>query len=384
MPRPPNWPALLIDGTRVRKSPFFEATRRYGCKAFDVYNHMYIPDEYGDPVEEYWHLVKHVTLWDVAVERVVEISGPDATRFTDMLTCRDLSKCKVGQGRYMLVLAPDGGIVNDPVLMRLEENRWWMALADSDAGLYALGVSLNAGMKVKVSYPEAYPVQVQGPKSRDVVRALFGDRVLDLGYYRTMQAQVEGIPVLVARTGWTAELGYEIYLLDGSRGDDLWERIMEAGKPHSIRPTGPSDLRRMEAGIFNYGSDMTLENNPYEVTGLERLVEDKRADYVGKEALRRIEAEGVRRKLVGIEIGGDPLPERPDDFWPVLVEGRTGGRVTNAVHSPRLRKNIGYAWVPVDRSQTGSRLEIDAPFGRLAASVVPMPFLDPKKDIPRS
>ena len=275
-------------GPWYRRSPFFEATLRAGCSAYDVYQHMYHPNTYGDPLEEYWSLINDVTLWDVSVERIVEITGPDATAFTNMLTCRDLTKCAVKQGKYMLVTAEDGGIVNDPVLLRVEENRWWLALADSDAGLYAMGVAVNSGMDVHVGHPEVYPVQVQGPKAKDVMRDLFGDWVLDMKYYWCDEADLDGIPVVISRTGWTAVVGYEIYLRDPSRGDDLWERILDAGKPYDIRVTPSSDPRRIEAGIFDWGSDFGLETNPFEVTGLERLVEQQEADYIGKEALERI------------------------------------------------------------------------------------------------
>ena len=225
-----------------------------------------------------------------------------------MLTCRDLTKCAVGQGKYVLITAEDGGIVNDPVLLRVEENRWWLALADSDAGLWARGVATHAGMDVTVREPEVYPVQVQGPKSKDVMRTLFGDAVLDIKYYWTMTTELDGIPVVISRTGWTGEVGYEIYLRDPSRGGDLWDRIMEAGKPHEIRPIAPCEARRIEAGIFNYGSDMTIANNPFEVMGLERLVEPQDADYIGKAALEEIRGAGVSRKLVGIEVAGEALP----------------------------------------------------------------------------
>jgi aminomethyltransferase len=377
-------PLLFIDGTRVRKSPYWEATERYGCQSYDIYNHMYIPGWFTDPLDEYWHLVDHVALWDVAAERCLEITGPDAHRFTNMLTPRDLDRCAVGQGKYVVLTDENGGIINDPVLLRLGENHYWLALADSDALLWAKGVALNAGMDVEIREADAWPVQVQGPKSRDVMRALVGDAILEVRYYWTMQTEIDGIPVLISRTGWSGELGYEIYLREASRGADLWERIMEAGRPFNIRPTGPNDVRRMEAGIFNYGADMTLENNPLEVTGLERMVEDKEADYIGKEALRRIKAEGVKRKLVGIELGGDPLTAACQDPWPVLRDGRTVGRVTNAVHSPRLAKNIGYAWVPIELADLDTELAVETPVGLRPARVVPLPFLDPKKEIPRS
>ena len=293
-----NW------GPWYRRSPYFEATLRAGCSAYDVYQHMYHPNTYGDPAEEYWALVNDVTLWDVSVERIVEITGPDASAFTNLLTCRDLTTCAVKQGKYVLITAPDGGIVNDPVLLRLEEDRWWLALADSDAGLYAMGVAVNSGLDVQVGHPDVYPVQVQGPKAKATMRDLFGDWILDMKYYWCDEADLDGIPVVISRTGWTAVVGYEIYLRDPSRGDDLWERILDAGEPHDIRVTPSSDIRRMEAGIYDWGSDFGLETNPFEVTGLERLVEEQDADYVGKDALERIRREGVTRKLVGIEIDG--------------------------------------------------------------------------------
>lgn len=383
--RPGATPLLFIDGTRVRKSPYWEATERYGCQSYDIYNHMLIPGWYTDLVEEYWHIVTHVALWDVAVERCLEITGPDAHRFTNTLTPRNLDRCAVGQARYVVLTDERGGIINDPVLLRLGENHYWLALADSDALLWAKGVALCSRMDVHVAEAAAWPLQVQGPRSRDVMRALVGDAILDLRYYWTMQTEIDGIPVVISRTGWTGELGYEVYLRgDPSLGVALWERIMQAGEPYGIRPTGPSDIRRMEPGIFNYGADMTLEHTPLEVTGLERMVEDKAADYIGKEALLRQRAEGVGRKLVGIEVGGEPITVPCLDRWPVLSEDTAVGDVTNVVHSPRLGKNIGYAWVPIELAAVGSRLEVETPVGTRPAEVVPLPFYDPDKAIPRA
>ena len=373
----------LYFGPWYRKGPFFEKTLAAGCSAYDIYNHMYLPGYYGDPVEEYWALLNGVTIWDVAVERIVEITGPDASAFTNMLTCRDLTRCAVGQGKYVLITAEDGGIINDPVLLRLEEDCWWLALADSDAGLWARGVAVASGMAVTVREPDVYPVQVQGPRSREVIRALFGDGIADLRYYWTAQADLDGIPVVVSRTGWTGEVGYEVYLRDPARGGDLWDRIMEAGRPYDIRPIAPCEARRIEAGIFNYRSDMTLENNPFEVTGLERLVDlDKDEEFIGREALREIAAAGPRRKLVGIEIEGESLPFELAEPWPVRQESETIGRVTDAIWSPRLARNIGYAWVPIELASTGTELQVETPSGPQRARVAALPFIDPKKRIP--
>ncbi|HET7870545.1 MAG TPA: glycine cleavage T C-terminal barrel domain-containing protein [Actinomycetota bacterium] len=366
-----------------RKSPYWERTVEAGCKSWDLYNHMSIPTFYDDDEQEYWHLLKHVTLWDVAVERQVEITGPDAAAFAQLLTCRDLSRCEVGQCKYAPLIAPDGGIVNDPILLRLGQDRFWLSLADSDALLYSKGVQALAGLEVTVQEPDVSPLQVQGPKSKPLIRDLFGDDVMNLMYYRCIESDIEGIPVVVSRTGWTGEVGYEIYLRDSSRGLDLWDRVMEAGLPYEIRAIAPSEPRRIEAGIFNYGSDMTIENNPFEITGMERLVEFS-ADFIGRATLERIAVQGVRRKLVGVEFGGEPFLMWLEDFWPVVRDGTAVGRLTSAGRSFRLEKNIGYAWVPAELAEPGTELELESPDGPVPAVTAALPFLDPGKDIPKA
>jgi glycine cleavage system aminomethyltransferase T len=366
-----------------RKSPYWQRTVEAGCTSWDLYNHMLIPTLYDDDEKEYWHLIEHVTLWDVAVERQVEITGRDAAAFTQLLTCRDLSRCAVGQCKYAPLIAPDGGIVNDPVLLRLGENHFWLSVADSDALLYAKGVQALAGLDVVVREPDVSPLQVQGPKSKELVRDLFGLDVMELPYYRCVETDVDGIPVVVSRTGWTGEVGYEIYLRDSSRGLELWDRVMEAGGPYRIRAIAPSDQRRLEAGIFNYGNDMTIEDNPFEVTGMERLVEFS-ADFIGRPALERIAAQGVTRKLVGVEIGGEPFRLWLEDFWPVRWDGRVVGRLTSASHSFRLKMNIGYAWVPIELAGPGNELELLSPDGPVPAVTAALPFVDPGKDIPKA
>ena len=370
-------PALLQRGARLRRSPYFEATQRAGCRGYTVYNHMLLPICYDELEAEYWKLLKDVTLWDVAVERNVEIAGPDALRFAELLTPRDLSKCPVGGGRYVLLTDERGGIVNDPVLLRLEERRFWLACADSDVLLWAKGLRHGAGMDVDLRELEVAPLQVQGPKSREVIAALFGSS--SLKYYEFSRTELAGIPLIVTRTGWTGELGYELYLLDPARGVELWERVMAAGKPFGIVPTGPCDIRRIEAGILNYGIDMTLDTNPYEL-GLERLLAlDKRADFVGREALKAIRSNPLKKKLVGVEIAG-PKMDLNTTRYPV----KSGGHVTSAVHSPRLKNNVGYALVPPEYAARGTRLEIEAPDGMRAATVAAMPFIDPGKAIAKS
>jgi glycine cleavage system aminomethyltransferase T len=381
---PPFDMSLVQRGARLRRSPFYEAEQRHGPRGYTVYNHMLFPTNYADFEAEYWHLLNHVTLWDVAVERCLEVSGRDALRFAQLMTPRDLSACAVGQAKYILICGADGGILNDPVMTRMDENRFWFALASSDVLFYALGLAAATGLDVAIREAEAYPLQIQGPKSRNVVHALFGDDILDLKYYFFRETQVDGIPVIVTRTGWTSEIGYEVYLLDGSRGTTLWERILRAGAPYDIRPTGPSDIRRIEGGIFNWGADMTYKNNPFEL-GLERLVDFQMAgECMAMEALRRIRDRGVQRRIAGIELDGDPFPALNFTKWPAHAGGQRVGKVTSAIHSPRLKKNIGYCWLPTQRAETGSTVEVASEWGRRTATVVPLPFVDPHKRIPVS
>ncbi|HEX6330052.1 MAG TPA: glycine cleavage T C-terminal barrel domain-containing protein [Actinomycetota bacterium] len=370
-----------------RTSPYYEATKRHGCKSWGVYNHMLLPTLYDDPVTEYWALVNDVTLWDVAAERIVEITGPDAFEFTNLLTCRDLSTCAVGQAKYAILTARRGGIVNDPVLLRLAEDRFWLALADSDALLYAKGVAAFAGLEVDIDEPDVSPLQVQGPKSKDVIRSLFGDGVADLRYYFCTESALDGIPVVVSRTGWTGEVGYEIYLRDGARGDELFERVFAAGEPYGMRVIAPSEARRIEAGIFNFGSDIRWSDTPFHVTGLARFVElDQEADFVGKQALREIrDGNLIDRKLVGVELGGEPMDEEGalTGLWTLFKGEAALGRVTAAAWSPRLERNIGYAWVPIRWEEPGSTFEARTPRGRVPVAVASLPFVDPAKTVPK-
>ena len=379
-----NTPRIMFN-SRIRRSPYFEATRRYGCKAYNTYNHMFLASYYTDPVQDYWSLVNDVTLWDVSVERQVEITGPDGFAFTNLLTPRDLTQCAVGQCKYVLITAEDGGIINDPVLLRLGENHFWLSISDSDVLLWAKGVASHAGMDVQIQEPDVSPVQIQGPKSKQLMQDLFGDAVLALKYYDFMETDLNGMPVIVARTGWTAEVGYEIYLRDGNRGDELWETIMATGQPYNIAPSGPSHIRRMEAGILNYGNDITLADNPYQV-GMGWLVDlDQEADFIGKAALKRIKAEGVTRKLVGVEIHG-ASPEMPNEepSWPITYDGIQIGTLRSFVYSPRLQKNIGYAMLPIEHTALGTDLTVQMADEEAKIIVVKKPFMDPKKDLPKS
>ena len=221
-------------GTQIRKSPFFDATVKWGAAGFSVYNHMYIPRDFGDPEKNFWNLVKSAILCDVAVERQVEITGPDAYQFIQLLTPRDLSKLAIGQCKYVLIVNNEGGILNDPVLLRLAENHFWLSLADSDVLLWAQGVAINSKLNVKITEPDVSPLQLQGPNSGEIMVKLFGEEIKNLKYYWLKEIILDGIPLVISRTGWSSELGYELYLRDGSKGNELWEKIMNAGKKLQI------------------------------------------------------------------------------------------------------------------------------------------------------
>ncbi|MFV1498220.1 glycine cleavage T C-terminal barrel domain-containing protein [Phaeobacter sp. JH20_02] len=368
-------------GTQIRKSPYFDATVRWGAQGFSVYNHMYIPRDFGDPEQNFWNLVNDATLCDVAVERQVEITGPDAAKFTQMLTCRDLSKMAVGQCKYILITNADGGILNDPVLLRLAENHFWISLADSDILLWAQGVAVNSGLDVTIGEPDVSPLQLQGPKSGEIMRALFGDGIMDLRYYWLREVELNGIPLIVSRTGWSSELGYEIYLRDGSKGDLLWETIMAAGLEFGLKPGHTSSIRRIEGGMLSYHADADMGTNPFEL-GFDRLVNlDMEADFIGKAALRRIRDEGVSRKQIGLIIDGDPLAGPNTTFWDINSGGEAIGKVTSAVYSPRLEQNIALAMVSAEHANIGAQVEVVTKSGPVRATICERPFYDPKKQI---
>lgn len=382
-----NYPYIVLY-TETRKSAFFYASRQHDPRAYSIVGHTYHPRHYGDPIDEYWHLISGVTLWDVGVERQIEISGPDAFVLANMLTPRDLTRCAVNQCRYVFLTLPNGGIVNDPVLLRLEDNLLWLSMADSDLHLWVKGVAFGLGLNVTIQEIDVAPVQIQGPKSRDLMRELFGDSILELRYYELLQAQLDDLDVVVSRTGFSGELGYEIYLRNASRhGQRLWKGLLEAGKSHDLQVIGPSHIRRIEAGILAYYADMWLDTSPFEVGDHYRyMVElEQEGDFIGKEALKQIEEVGVERKLVGVDIGGGPLGSYIDntmiDFFPVNVDGQHVGRVTSACWSPRLEKNIGYAMLPVEFTGLGQEVEVETPKGRRQAVVVPWPHWDPDREL---
>ena len=371
-------------GTQIRKSPYFDSTVKWGATGFSVYNHMYIPRDFGNPEQNFWNLIEKSILCDLAVERQVEITGPDAYKFTQLLTPRDLSKLAVGQCKYVLIINNEGGILNDPVLLRLSENHFWLSLADSDVLLWAQGVAVNSGLNVKITEPDVSPLQLQGPTSGKIMVKLFGESIKDLKYYWLKEYNLDEIPLIVSRTGWSSELGYEIYLRDGSKGNDLYEKIMNAGKEHGLQPGHTSSIRRIEGGMLSYHADADINTNPFEL-GLDRLVNlDSDFNFIGKEALKKIKKKGIKRKQVGLELDCNPLKGPNTTFWSVLCDGKKIGKVTSAVYSPRLKKNIALAMIEINQSKVGNNFKVMTDGGEISCTIVEKPFYDPKKKIASS
>ena len=371
-------------GTQIRKSPFFDATVRWGATGFSVYNHMYIPRDFGDPEKNFWNLVNDAILCDVAVERQVEITGPDAFHFIQLLTPRDLSKLSIGQCKYVLITNEKGGILNDPVLLRLDENHFWLSLSDSDILLWAQGVAVNSGLNVSIEEPDVSPLQLQGPKSREIMVKLFGENIRDLKYYWLKELELDGIPLVVSRTGWSTELGYELFLRDGSQGDRLWEMIMTAGNEYGLQPGHTSSIRRIEGGMLSYHADADIQTNPFEM-GLERLVSlDSNINFIGKKALIEIQKKGIKRQQIGLEIEGDSLTGPNTIFWEIFCDEKIIGKVTSAVFSPRLEKNIALAMVDKNFTKIGLKLSVEINGVLRDAIIVEKPFFDPKKSLPSS
>ena len=371
-------------GTQIRKSPYFKSTVKWGATGFSVYNHMYIPRDFGNPEQNFWNLIEKSILCDVAVERQVEITGPDAYKFIQLLTPRDLSKLSIGQCKYVLIVNDKGGIINDPVLLRLGENHFWLSLADSDVLLWAQGVAVNSGLNIKISEPDVSPLQLQGPTSAEIMVKLFGEDIKDLKYYWFREYELDGIPLIISRTGWSSEFGYEIFLRDGSKGNELYEKIMEAGKEHGLKPGHTSSIRRIEGGMLSYHADADIETNPFEL-GLDRLVNlNSEINFIGKEALKKIKKEGIKRIQIGLELDCAPLEKPNTTFWPIYKDGKKIGKVTSAVYSPRLKKNIALAMVEINHSEIGNDLKVISDNKEINSTIIEKPFYDPKKKIASS
>ena len=360
---------------RLRPSPFFNAIMAEGCTSASIYNRMILPSSFGDSNKEYWDLINGVVMWDVGVERQVQLEGPDAGKLAQILSPRDLSKCKIGQGKYVPMCNHDVILINDPIMLKLSEDLYWFSIADSDIWFWARAIAAERCLNVKITEPDVSPLAVQGPKSAAVVSSIFGDWVHDLKYFWFSETEINGIPVAVQRSGWSKQGGFEIYLRDGRRGDELWNIVKEAGQPYAIGNGGPTSPERTESGLVSCGSDSDDTTNPYEVRLGNYIDLDVADDVVGIQALRRIHAEGSKRHQLGLILEGDSPDPLAFHWEDIFVNGHKVGDMTNCVWSPRLQKNIGYALI--SRSyKVGDSVTLGRSAGRnVQALLVDIPFL---------
>jgi glycine cleavage system aminomethyltransferase T len=367
-------------GPRERKSPFFDSTVTDGATAMTIYNQMFMPVSYGNALAEYNRLMEGVSMWDVAAQRQVEIEGQDAERLVRYITPRDLKNCPVGKGNYVPICDHEGRLLNDPVVLRLEEQKFWLSISDSDILLWVRAIAKEGKYNVVVSEPDVSPLAIQGPKAVDVVADLFGDWIRDLKYFWFKETELDGIPLVVARSGWSKQGGYELYLCDGTRGPTLWDKIKEAGKPYEIGPGAPNYIERLESGLLSFGADTHPDSTPFEV-GMGKFVDlDREDEFIGKHALTRLSKDGPKRKLVGVIFDGDPVTfnEHP---WVARVNGTIAGTIRSVCHSPRRKSNIGFALLETQYSGIGTKLEFKGEGRSFKGEVVAQPLVDPKTSI---
>ena len=330
---------------RIRRTPFTDRVEAVGVRGFSVVNHMLLPKAFQPTVEEdYWHLREFVQVWDVSCQRQVQIEGPDAAQLAQWMTPRDIRKARVGDCFYVPIIGPDAGLINDPVLLKLAEDKFWLSIADSDVRLYAEGLAIGRGLDVRVSEPDVSPLAVQGPMAEDLMASLFGQTIRDIGFFKFAWFEFEGTPQLIARSGYSRQGGFEIYLNGSHLGNALWDAVWDAGQPFNITPGCPNLIERIEGGLFSYGNEMTRENNPLEI-GLGKFCAlDGSFDYIGREALQRIAGEGASQQLKGIQFDGGRCPTCSTP-WPVMVEDQRIGQITSAIWSPRLERNVGQGMI---------------------------------------
>jgi len=356
---------LLID-TRIRKGPYWHLSQEAGAWCYQIYNKIYHPRAYlkpeeGGPMEEYKYLTEHVTMWNVAVERQIQVKGPDATKFVDYVITRRAELCKVEKCKYVILCNQHGGVLNDPILLRPYENEWWFSLADSDMTLWFQGINHDGRFNVEINEIDVAPVQIQGPKAPALMQEVFGDRCPAMKYYDLIHAEIEGCPVVISASGFSTELGYEIYLIDATKNaEKMWNKMLDVGQKYNLKVIAPGHHRRIEAGILSYGADMDIEVNPFEC-GQGWQVDLTKDDFVGKDALAKIKQEGVKHKLAGLRMGGDPITWYMADFYHVLDKGELVGYCTSAWYSPTQQSNIAFAMLPVELTTIGTELEVALP-----------------------
>jgi dimethylsulfoniopropionate demethylase len=348
---------------RIRRTPYTDRVEQMGVRGFSVVNHMLLPKSFQASLEEdYWHLREHVQIWDVSCERQVQIKGPDAAALVQWMTPRDIGKARVGDCLYVPIIDANAGLINDPVMLKLSEDRFWLSIADSDVLLYAMGLALGRGLDVEVSEPDVSPLAIQGPKAEDLLAGLFGEHIREIGFFKYGWIEFQGTRQLIARSGYSRQGGFEVYLKGGHLGTALWDAIWQAGQAFNIAPGCPNLIERIEGGLFSYGSEMTRENNPLEI-GLGKFCAlDGSVDYIGRAALQKIASEGITQQIRGVAFNGAPCPtcSKP---WPVMVGDQQVGQITSAIWSPRLESNVGQAMIAQEYWAAGQSVAVHSQDG---------------------
>ena len=350
----------LVLSRRIRQTPFEERVFEQGAKAFTTYNHMPLASYFESAEEDYDHLCEYVQIWDVSCERQVEVTGPDALKLVELVTPRDISSCEIGQCMYAPLVDENGGIVNDPIVIRRAQDRFWISIADSGVLLWMKGIAFGRGLDVSIFEPDVSPLAVQGPRADDLMAKVLGEQVRDIRFFWFIHASLVGTDFIIARSGWSGQGGFEIYLEDGSKGLELWDAIWDAGQEFNIRAGCPNLIDRIERGLFSYGSDMTIANDPYEC-GLDRFFEpEKEAECLSHSALQEVRRNGPAKNLVYLSIEGDVLLS-PRDTWDVLDENdKQVGIITSLAYSKNYGSNLAFAMVEADLNQHGNTLYVDA------------------------
>ena len=367
-------PTELLISTRVRKSPFWHLSHEAGCWRATVYNRIYHPRGYVKPEDggamvEYEALVNRVTMWNVAVERQISVKGPDAEAFTDFIITRDATKIEPMHGKYAILCNEKGGILNDPVLLRLSEDEFWFSISDSDLLLWMQGVNVAKKFNVEIDEIDVCPLQIQGPLSEDLMAKLAGEELRDVPYYGLMEANINGADCVISQTGFTGEKGYEIYVRDThENAEKVWNKVLEDGEEFGLMVIAPAHHRRIAAGILSWGQDLDHETSPFQVNLAYQVPRNKKSDYIGKAELERQRdvmdsgEDPFKMKMVGITLGGKEITDYAPDFWLVAdTDGNDMGYVTSPWWSPELETNIALAWVPWSSSEVGTKLLVKLP-----------------------
>ena len=361
--------ALLSPSRRLRRTPFSEGVEAAGVKAYTVYNHMLLPTVFRSVEEDYHHLKSAVQIWDVAVERQVELRGPDAGRLMQMLTPRDLRGMAIGQCFYVPIVDETGGMLNDPVAVKVAEDRWWISVADSDLLYWVKGIANGWRLDVLVDEPDISPLGIQGPKADELMVRLFGDSVKNIRFFRFGWFDFQGRDLLIARSGYSKQGGYEIYVEGSDIGMPLWNALMEAGKDLDVHAGCPNLIERIEGGLLSYGNDMTDDNTPHEC-GLGRFCDTQAAiGCIGRDALLRVAKEGPIQMISAISIDGSAVPNC-DFWWPIMANGKRVGRISSSAWSPDFNTNVSIGMVRMTHWDAGTQVQVETPDGLRDAIVM--------------